>query len=387
MLPHAHTTEIGREQSPAHIIGIICQFEEYFGGTGMRLERTLNNDGDSCGLSLPLSPEPLPGVQMPPHPGCVAGLSRGSHRAMGTEFTLYIDTPDEAQARACFQSAFEEVDRVEQTFSRFRPSSEISRLNREAGDGPMVTDPEVFALLAAARDVSRKTGGVFDITVGRLTRVWGFPDREPHIPEARALKEAEEASGWQYLELDPAWRTVEFLRPGMELDLGAMAKGYAVDRALSVLRAAGVRGVMDAGASSMAATDADFGKNWKVGIANPGDSSAQLCEVFLGGRALSTSGVKEQSFEQDGRIYSHLIDPTIQGPPSIDPERQVVQATVLAPASTLSDALSTAMFLLGHEKGSAALAEFPGCAALWVYADASGIRCLAYDWPGGESSL
>jgi thiamine biosynthesis lipoprotein len=324
---------------------------------------------------------------MLPHQAQASGLTCGSHRAMGTEFTLFIDTPDAAQARACFQSAFEEVDRVEQTFSRFRPSSEVSRLNREAGDGPMVTDPEVFALLATAQDVSHKTGGVFDITVGRLTRAWGFPDREPHIPEARALKEAEEASGCQYLALDPAWRTVEFLRQGMELDLGAIAKGYAVDRALSVLRAAGVHGVMDAGASSLAATDAHFGGNWKVSIANPGDSSAPLCGVFLGGRALSTSGVKEQSFEQDGRIYSHLIDPTTQGLPSIDRERQVVQATVLAPASALADALSTAMFLLGHEKGSAVLAEFPGCAALWVYADACGIQCLAHDWPGGESSL
>src|ERR1035441_5486847 len=91
-----------------------------------------------------------------------------THRAMGTGFTLYVDCADEAQAQSCFQAVFDEIDRVEATFSRFRPSSEISRINREAADGPMVTDPEVFRLLATAKDVSRKSSGVFDITVGRL---------------------------------------------------------------------------------------------------------------------------------------------------------------------------------------------------------------------------
>jgi thiamine biosynthesis lipoprotein len=313
--------------------------------------------------------------------GNAACLRRAAHAAMGTEFTAYIEEAGGAQERACFQSAFEEIDRVERTFSRFRPSSEIARINRLAGDGPMVTDPEVFNLLAAAQDVSRKTGGVFDITVGRLTRAWGFAERAPHLPQAQTLEEAEAATGWRYLELDPAWRTVQFLRPGMELDLGAIAKGYAVDCALGVLRAAGARGVIDAGSSSIAATDEEFATDWKVSIANPADGSQALREVRLGGRALSTSGVREQSFVREGWIYSHLIDPTAHG---MDPgavARQVLQATVLAPSSTLADALSTAMFLLGHEKGSAALSEFPDCSALWAYAEGEGAEFLGHNWP------
>jgi thiamine biosynthesis lipoprotein len=313
--------------------------------------------------------------------GNAARLRRAAHRAMGTEFTAYIDALDDAQARACFQSIVEEIDRVERTFSRFRPASEISRINRLAGGGPMVTDPEVFNLLVAAREVSRKTGGVFDITLGRLTRAWGFAERAPKVPEAQALEEAEKASGWQYLELDPAWRTVQFLRPGMELDLGAIAKGYAVDCVLGVLRAAGVSGVIDAGSSSIAATDGDFAKDWMVSIANPADETRPLGEVRLGGRALSTSGVKEQSFRQDGRIYSHLIDPKVHGFDSGAAARQVLQATVLAPRSTLADALSTAMFLLGQEKGSAALAEFPDCSALWICTEGVDVKCQAHRWP------
>jgi len=313
-----------------------------------------------------------------------AGLLRASHLAMGTQFTAYLESSAEAQA--CFQSIFEEIDRVERTFSRFRPASEISRINRLAGEGPMVTDPEVFQLLAAAQEVSRKTGGAFDITVGRLTRAWGFAEHEPHIPTAQALKEAQEASGWRHLELDPAWRTVEFLRPGMELDLGAIAKGYAVDCALGVLRAAGVGGLIDAGSSSIAATDGEFAGDCPVSIASPANAAQPLCEVSLGGRALSTSGVREQSFTRDGRIYGHLIDPLARGVDAGAPERQVVQVTVLAPNSTLADALSTAMFLMGYEKGSAALAGFPACSALWVYPRGEEMECLAHDWPG-ENSL
>jgi thiamine biosynthesis lipoprotein len=298
---------------------------------------------------------------------------------MGTEFTAYIDAPE--QARACLQAVFDEIDRVEETFSRFLASSEISRINRHAADGPMVTDPEVFQLLAAAEDVSRKTGGAFDITVGKLTRAWGFASRQPEIPDAQALAAAESCVGWSNVELDPAWRTVQFLRPGLELDLGAIAKGYAVDCALDVLRSAGIHGLIDAGSSSIAATDEGFAGDWTVSVANPVDSSRPLCEAQLGGRALSTSGVREQSFVRNGRIYSHLIDPTAHGVETGAPARQVLQATVLAPSSLLADALSTAMFLLGHEKGSAALEQFQGCSALWAYSDPEGIACQDHNGP------
>jgi len=194
-------------------------------------------------------------------------LRTRSHGAMGTEFTLYLDSADEVRAQACFDAVFDEIDRLESTFSRFRASSEISRLNREAGDGPMVTDPEVFQLLAAALDVSRKTEGVFDITVGQLMRAWGFSGRQPGIPDAQTLAAAQECVGWTNIELDPEWRTVEFLRHGLEVDLGGIAKGYAVDCAMGVLRSAGVQGLIDAGSSSIAATDEAFARGWEVSIA------------------------------------------------------------------------------------------------------------------------
>ncbi|MGA3160697.1 MAG: FAD:protein FMN transferase [Terracidiphilus sp.] len=300
---------------------------------------------------------------------------------MGTEFTLYLDAADEVQAQACFDAVFDEIDRLEGTFSRFRASSEISRLNREATDGPMVTDPEVFQLLAAALDVSRKTEGAFDITVGRLTQAWGFSARQAGIPDARTLAAAQECVGWTNIELDHEWRTVEFLRPGLKVDLGGIAKGYAVDCAMGVLRSVGVQGLIDAGSSSIAATDVAFARSWEVSIANPLDASATLCQVELGNRALSTSGIMEQSFVQDGRIYCHLIDPTAPGAAASAPARQMLQVTVMAPSSMLADALSTAMFILGCERGRIALEQFPDCSAFWIYSGAEGIQCAAHQWP------
>ena len=140
-------------------------------------------------------------------------LRTRSQVAMGTEFTLYLDSADEVRAQACFDAVFDEIERLEATFSRFRVSSEISRLNREACNGPMVTDPEVYQLLAAALDLSRKTEGAFDITVGRLTRAWGFSVRQPRIPDAQTMAAAQECVGWTNIELDPEWRTVETPAP------------------------------------------------------------------------------------------------------------------------------------------------------------------------------
>ena len=301
---------------------------------------------------------------------------------MGTEFAVYLDAPDNVQAQACFDTVFDEIGRLELTFSRFLPASELSRLNRHAGQGPAVTDPEVFQLLSFALDVSEKTGGAFDITVGQLTRAWGFAERQGKIPDGRELAAAREHVGWRNVELDAKWRTVFFARPELELDLGAIAKGYAGDRAIEVLRSAGVSALIDAGSSSIAATGQTFASGWKVSVASPMDRGVTICEVELGARALSTSGVSEQSFVQGGRRYSHLIDPRDPAPGTYETARQALQVTVLAPSSVLADALATAMLVLGHEHGSAALAHFTDCSALWIYSDADGILCMDHHWPG-----
>lgn len=318
-----------------------------------------------------------------------ATLIAHSHWAMKTEFVVYLDATDDMRADACCRAAFDEIDRIEHTFSRFRPDSEITRLNRWASEGPVVTDPEVIEMLATAMDVSEKTGGAFDITVGKLAQAWGFSTGQPSIPDLGTLAEAVQCTGWKHVELDKEWRTVHFLRRGIELDLGAIAKGYAVDRAIDVLRSVGVSAIVNAGSSSIAATDIAVTRGHNVVIVNPADSNDVLCQVELGNRCLSTSGVKEQQFTQGGRTYSHLIDPNnpLGEEISAESERsaQLLQATVLAPTSILADSFSTAMFILGASKGKAVLSRFDDCCGLWIYQNANGISWLTHNWPGNAS--
>jgi thiamine biosynthesis lipoprotein len=305
---------------------------------------------------------------------------------MGTLFTIYLHELNEARELAVFQAVFDEIERVERTFSRFLPSSEIARINRNAGQGPVVTDPEVFHLLEYAKDLSGKTEGAFDITIGCLTRVWGFSERKRAIPSSDALEAAEAAVGWKHLQLDAQWRTVEFLKPGMELDLGAIAKGYAVDCALDILRSLAVQAMIDAGSSSIAANGDFFSRTWPICVADPASADVLLSEVLLGDRALSTSGVKEQSFTRDGRVYSHLLDPASHQREQDSHLLQVLQTTVLVPDSRLADGLSTALFLLGPRRGEAVMERFPECSAFWACRGEEGDFCAGIRWPQMESS-
>ncbi|MDR3724945.1 MAG: FAD:protein FMN transferase [Terracidiphilus sp.] len=340
------------------------------------------------------------------------------HGAMGTEFWLYLlDEGGERGAdglsageRALVQAVWDEVDRVEGVFSRFRESSEISRLNRMAALGPVVTDPEVFSLLLEGRRLWERTGGAFDIALGRVSRAWGFAERRPRVPEESARKAAEAAAGMALVELDEAWRTVGFARAGVELDLGAFAKGYAVDCALGVLRGVGVAGLIDAGRSSIGALGEPFESGWRVevlapvlGLDRPHPSHknkdvarmehqpGRLLEaVALHRRALGSSGIMEQKFEESGRTYSHLLDP--RGLNARKAERstggaasaeagQTLQVTVLAPAAAEADALSTALFVLGPDEGAAVMERFKDCAALWVCKDSAGVGTREWNWP------
>ena len=290
---------------------------------------------------------------------------------MATLFTLRLDELDEVRARDCAQAVREEVERIEQTFSRYRPSAELARINRLAASGPVVTDPEVFQMLAVALEVSRRTGGSFDPTIGPLSRLW----RE--AADSAGRQKASEAVGWQHVRLDREERSIFFERPGIELDLGAMAKGYAVDRALDVLRACALEGLVDAGSSSMAATPGASATHCGIALSHPLRADETIGEVRLQGRALATSGVREQSYTHEGRRYSHLLDPVRPDVPG-----NVLQCTVLSAGATVADALSTAFFLLGPERGSQAARGFDDCAALWTVAREGRMECVGFDWPG-----
>ncbi|MEN9573859.1 MAG: hypothetical protein RL514_1714 [Verrucomicrobiota bacterium] len=274
-----------------------------------------------------------------------------ARHAMATRFELVLHGGNEAALRAAGEEALEEIARLEDELSYFRATSQIYRLNQEAARQPVRVSPWLFRLLQRARQLTEKTGGTFDITVAPLMRCWGFYTREGRVPEPAALAEARACVGMHLVELNAADSTVHFTRPGVQLDLGSIGKGYAVERAGELLREAGVTSALLHGGTSTvlaigAPPDAD---GWKIGIEQPAsvggttpNSAAALATVSLRDQSLSVSAVWGKSFTAADRTYGHVIDPRTGLPTT----GALLAAIVLASA-TESDALSTMLLTLG----------------------------------------
>ena len=305
-------------------------------------------------------------------------LFRSSRPAMGTTVEIFLYAPDGETAAALFETAFSEVERVEAALSSYRPTSEVSRINRRASDGPLTTDPEVFDLLVEAQKLSRMTGGAFDFTVGPLTRAWGFFDAQGRYPSERELDEARSRTGWAKVLMDEESRTVFFLSPDIELDLGGIGKGWALDRVGRRFQGLGVTSaLLGFGRSSYLAIGAPpETSGWTVRIPDPSLPGDDLTSVLLRNQALSTSGSSERYFDLDGKKYSHIIDPRTGVP-----AQELVQVTVVAPTATVGDAISTALFVLGPEGGGELAHRHRDLQALLVSVKEGERRVVGVRWP------
>ena len=299
---------------------------------------------------------------------------------MGTVFAIHLYAESESQALSFFEVAFEEIERLEETLSKFRPSSEICRINRLAATQAITTDPEVFSLIEQSCAYAEQTGGAFDITVGPLMRTWGFFRAEGHFPNAQELNAAKERTGFDKVLLDRATRTIHFAGPGMELDLGAIGKGYAVDRTVEILCEVGVTAALVvAGSSTVYALGAPPAeKGWKIHVPDPLDRARKISTVQLRDQAISTSGSYERFFELDGRRYCHVMDPRTGMP-----VEGVLQATLIGNGGAMTDALSNALFVLGG-RGEEVLSRFEDVSALSVLTDGPAQRILKWNWPDPE---
>ncbi|MFN3651585.1 MAG: FAD:protein FMN transferase [Armatimonadota bacterium] len=279
---------------------------------------------------------------------------------MGTEFQAILAGKDPEYLRDAGSQALDEVERLEAQLSHYRPDSDVTDLNVRAYHQAVRLEPLLYRLLRHAVELSEATGGAFDCALGALIRCWGFFRGQGALAEEAAVKEALEQCGSRWLELDDDARTVRFLRP-VQVHLGAIGKGYAVDRMVGVLREVGVRAALvHGGTSTLYALGAPPGDtDWSVGLCDPSDRTRRLGVVRLRDRALSTSGDYEQFFEIAGRRYSHLLDPRT-GYPAVG----MRSATVAAASATDTDALSTAAFVLGPTGASEVLERFPGTGAV-----------------------
>src|SRR5712692_2410310 len=315
------------------------------------------------------------GSLRPPRPD---QLFYESRPAMGTSFEIYLYAPNRDRASELFEEAFDEIERVDAALSNYRSSSELSRINADAADTPVITDPEVFALLAHALDYSRRSDGAFDVTVGKLMKAWGFFRGAGHYPSAEELASAREQTGWQSVRLDNRTRSVYFLKRGIELDLGGIGKGYALDRVAALLREAGVKAALiSSGSSSIYAIGAPPGKaGWPVRVPDPMDRTRTVSTVVLKDQSLSTSGSYEKFFRLNGRTYCHIMDPRTGRP-----VEGMLQTTVIAPEATDSDALSTAVFVMGPQQSARLLDKIAETAAMFVTDKTGPERILEVRWP------
>jgi len=306
-------------------------------------------------------------------------LFSDSCHAMGTRVEIHLYATDANRAALYFEMAFDEIRRVERTLSLYQNQSELVRINRIAAREAVTTDPEVFRFLQTGFEYSRRSGGAFDMTVGPLLRLWGFSNRTMRVPSDDELRQALATVGWEKVALDPASRTVQFREPGVELDPGAIGKGYAVDCVASLLREEGVNAALiDAGSSSVYGLGAPPDKSgWLVRVPLPGNPSQWLSTVSLRNNSLSTSGSYEKFFRWRGHNYCHILDPRIGSPVN-----GVLQTTVISEHAADSEALSTIAFVSGFQTSTALLQEMKGISALWALGEPRTVdQIQSWNWP------
>jgi thiamine biosynthesis lipoprotein len=300
-------------------------------------------------LLTPLSPRsssPIDARQ----PGAGDDWIRVHRTAMACRFEVVLLSGD-ARHLAAARQALDEADRLEALLTVFRETSALVRVNRTAGTAAVQTADELFDLLTLSDNLHRATEGAFDITSTPLSRCWGFLKREGRLPPSEDVEAARARVGMQHVRLDAAGRTIRFARPGIELNLGSIGKGYALDRMGALLRAKGcTRAVLSAGGSSVLA----FGggrTGWVVDVRSRQVAESRLARLRLRDGALATSGAGEQFVDVEGKRYGHVLDPRTGWPAS-----GVISASVVTREAAVADALSTA-FLVGGEDLAARYCE------------------------------
>jgi thiamine biosynthesis lipoprotein len=279
---------------------------------------------------------------------------------MGTTFRIVLYASDESTGRHAAERAFACIAELDETLTDYNPASELSRVTREAVGHPVRASDDLFEVLAASQELSRRSDGAFDVTVGRLTRLWRRARREVELPRSEDLADARAATGFRLLHLDAGARTIEVERSGMQLDAGGIAKGFAADRALRVLATLGVpRAIVAAGGDIAIGDRPPDRPGWEIALAGFGDKAAPGSPLTLEHAGVSTSGDAEQWVEIGGVRYSHILDPRTGRPLT---GRSSV--TVVAANATTSDMLATAVDVLGPDAGRRLVDGWAGASAL-----------------------
>ena len=280
---------------------------------------------------------------------------------MGVPFRLVLYAQSEKSGEAAAEAAFERVSQLNGIMSDYDPDSELSKLSAGSGQGKAVpVSQDLWLVLSRAQDLAKRSGGAFDVTVGPFVNLWRRARRTHRLPDPQRLAQARQAVGYQHVRLDPKHHTIELLVPNMRLDLGGIAKGYAVDEALKTLREHGIERALVEGGGDVAVSQPPPGKTgWRFELSPLDVTNAPSARYLsLKNAAISTSGDLYQRLEIDGKRYSHIVDPHT-GIGLTDHSL----VSVIAPNSITADSLTKVVGVLGPAKGLKFIEATPGVAA------------------------
>lgn len=297
-------------------------------------------------------------------------LVRETRILMDTFAEISCFDADKDKAIKAMDEAFKEMKRIEKVFSKFDEKSEISRINKSAGLEEVSTTEEVIGLIERSIYYSKISDGAFDITIAPLMEIWGFVHKNNFIPDKKTIEEALKKVSYENIVLDTQRLTIHFLHKDTKIDLGGIAKGYAVDRAKEVFLSYGIKNcLINLGGNIFALDSAPGNRNWHIGIRDPKDKNKILKTLYLKGQAVSTSGNYERFVVLDGKRYSHIISP-VTGMPV----QGIMSVTVVADSGELADALSTAIFVMQEKKTLEFIKSIKGIEVLIVKEDGKKIE-------------
>jgi thiamine biosynthesis lipoprotein len=281
---------------------------------------------------------------------------------MGTRVAVELWSEDADLATRAMDAVIAEMRRTDELMSTYKPESQLSAVNAHAFEGPVAVDPEVIDVVSRALDFSRLSDGAFDITYASVGYLYDYRARQR--PSGEQVAAALPGVDYRQVQVDRERNTIRFLRNGVRIDLGGIGKGHAVDRSIETLRRLGIEHAMvNAGGDTRLLGDRR-GKPWIVGVRDPRNEGRMVTRLPLADEAISTSGDYERYFEEDGVRYHHILVPGTG-----DVARAVRSATIIGPDATLTDGLSTAVFVLGVERGMELVSRLPGVEAVIVDKD------------------
>jgi thiamine biosynthesis lipoprotein len=296
---------------------------------------------------------------------------------MGTRIAVELWHEDAGKAEAAIDAVIAEMHRIDELMSHYKPGSQLSQINREAANGPVKVDAELAALIARALEFSELSGGAFDITYASVGYLYDY--REHRHPSEAQIRAALPAISWRHVVVDREASTVRFTQPGVRIDLGGIAKGYAVDSAARILQARGIRDASVSAGGDNRILGNRRGRPWIIGIRHPDDPNRVIARIPLEDAAISTSGDYERYFDENGVRYHHIIDPHTGKSPV-----GVRSVTVIGPNATLTEGLTKSVFVMGPERGLALIETQEGVDAVVVRSDGRVFYSNGLEPPVGE---